>query len=166
MRPVPLVAADESPGGVEMATRYWEDLVEGERFTCRPVAFDREGILAFAKAYDPLPFHADEEAAGRSIFGGLIASALHTISACTRTVVEAHGDIAILSGLSIDEIRTFLPVRPGDVLVVEGRWEGLRRSRSRPDRGIAGLKCRVANQRGETVLEYGYRYLMACRPRI
>jgi acyl dehydratase len=144
--------------------RYWEDLAEGVRFTCRPVAFDRDAIIAFGKEYDPWPFHVDEEAAGRSIFGGVIASALHTISACTRVVVEANGDIAILSGLSIDEIRTFHPVRPGDVLTVEARWEGLRRSQSKPDRGIAGLKCKVVNQRGEIVLEYGYRYLVACRP--
>ena len=30
-----------------MGKRYWDDLTEGERFTCRPVAFDREGIVAF-----------------------------------------------------------------------------------------------------------------------
>ena len=90
-----------------MGKRYWEDLVEGERFTCRPVAFDREGIVAFGTEYDPLPFHLEGETARRSIFGDVIASALHTISACTRVVVEAHGEIAILSGLSIDEIRTF-----------------------------------------------------------
>jgi acyl dehydratase len=107
----------------------------------------------------------DGDAARRSIFGDVIASALHTISACTRVVVEAHGDIAILSGLSIDEVRAPLPVRPGDVLTVEGRWNGLRRSRSKPDRGIAGVECRVVNQRGETVMEYGYRYLVACRPK-
>jgi acyl dehydratase len=146
-----------------MGKRYWEDLVEGERFTCRPVAFERDGIVAFGKEYDPLPFHADEEAARGSIFGDVIASALHTISVCTRVVVEAHGEIAILSGLSIDEIRTFHPVRPGDVLTVEGCWDGLRRSRSKPDRGIAGLKCTARNQRGENVMEYGYRYLVACR---
>jgi acyl dehydratase len=156
--------AKNPPGGLRMEKRYWEDLVEGERFTCRPVAFDREGIVAFGKEYDPWPFHVDEEAAGRSIFGGVIASALQTISSCTRVVVEANGDIAILSGLSIDEVRTPLPVRPGDVLTVEARWEGLRRSRSKPDRGIAGLKCTVVNQKGEAVLEYGYRYLVACRP--
>ena len=147
-----------------MGTRYWEDLVQGERFTCRPVPFDREGIVAFGKEYDPLPFHVDGDAARRSIFGDVIASALHTISACTRVVVEAHGEIAILSGLSIDEVRTFHPVRPGDVLTVEGHWDGLRRSRSRPNQGIAGLKCRVVNQKGENVMEYGYRYLVACRP--
>ena len=93
----------------------------------------------------------------------MIASALHTLSACTRVVVEAHGEIAILSGLSIDEVKATAPVRPGHVLTVEGRWDGLRRSRSKPDRGIAGVRCRVVNQRGETVLEYGYRYLVACR---
>jgi acyl dehydratase len=151
-----------SEGG--MGKRYWEDLTEGERFTCRPVAFDRGGIVAFGKEYDPLPFHVDGEAAGRSIFGDVIASALHTVSACTRVVVEAHGDIAILSGLSIDEIHAFHPVRPGDVLTVEGRWIGLRRSRGKPDRGIAGLKCTVMNRKGEIVMEYGYRYLVACRP--
>jgi acyl dehydratase len=159
-------ARDEARTGPATGKRYWEDLTEGERFTCRPVAFDREGIVAFGKEYDPWPFHADEAAAAQSIFGDVIASALHTMSACTRVVVDAHGDIAILSGLSIDEVRTPLPVRPGDVLTVEGRWDGLRRSRSRPDRGIAGVKCRVVNQRGETVMEYGYRYLVACRPSV
>jgi acyl dehydratase len=147
-----------------MGKRYWEDLTEGERFTCGSVAFDRERIVAFGKEYDPWPFHVEGEAAGRSIFGGVIASALHTLSACTRVVVDAIGEIAVLSGLSIDEVRTPLPVRPGDVLTVEARWDGLRRSRSKPDRGIAGVKCRVVNQRGETVMEYGYRYLVACRP--
>ena len=147
-----------------MGKRYWEDLTEGERFTCRPVTFDREGIIAFGKEYDPWPFHVDEDAAGQSIFGGLIASAFQTVSACTRVVVEANGDVALLSGLGIDEVRTLLPVRPGDTLTVEARWEDLRRSRSRQDRGIAGLKCKVVNQRGETVLVYGYRYLVACRP--
>jgi acyl dehydratase len=149
-----------------MRKRYWEDLTEGERFTCRPVAFDREGIVAFGKEYDPLPFHVDGDGARGSIFGDVIASALHTLSACTRVVVEAHGEIAILSGLSIDEVSTSLPVRPGDVLTVEGRWDGLRRSRSKRDRGIAGVKCTVRNQRGETVMEYGYRYLVACRPSV
>jgi acyl dehydratase len=147
-----------------MGKRYWEDLTEGERFTCRPVAFDREGIVAFGKEYDPWPFHADEEAAGRSIFGDVIASALQTLSVCTRVVVEANRDVALLSGLGIDEVRTLHPVRPGDVLTVEARWSDLRRSRSNPDRGVAGVKCTVRNQRGEAVLEYGYRYLVACRP--
>src|SRR3970282_566154 len=127
-------ARDEDRTGPAAGKRYWEDLTEGERFTCRPVAFDREGIVALGKEYDPLPFHVGGESSDRSIFGDVIASALHTLSACTRVVVDAHGEIAILSGLSIDEVKAYLPVRPGDVLTVEGCWNGLRRSRSRPDR--------------------------------
>jgi acyl dehydratase len=146
-----------------MGRRYLEDLVEGEAFTCGPVPFEKEGILDFGRRYDPWPFHADEQAAADTIFGGLIASAFQTLSCCTRAVVESHGDLAVLSGLGIDEIRLPKPVRAGDVLTVEARWTELRRSRSRTDRGIARLACRVVNQRAETVMEYGYRYLIACR---
>lgn len=148
-----------------MTKKYWEDLSEGERLSCRPVVFARTDIMEFAKRFDPQPFHIDETIANASIFGGLIASALHTLSACTRVVVEAQGDLAIMSGLGIDEVKLFNPVKPGDVLSVEAYWSDLKRSRSKPDRGIADLKCKVSNQRGEPVADYGYRYLVACRHR-
>jgi acyl dehydratase len=148
---------------MNMEKRFWDDLKEGERLSCRPVVFGREDIINFAKQYDPQPFHVDEEVAEASMFGGLIASALHTISACTRVVVEAQGNLAILSGLGIDEVRLFNPVRPGDILSVEAFWSDLKRSRSKSDWGFANLRCKVTNQRGEVVAEYGYKYLVACR---
>ena len=72
-----------------MNKRFWEDLDEGERLTCRPVVFERAEIIEFARRFDPQPFHIDETVANASMFGGLIASSLHTISACTKVVVEA-----------------------------------------------------------------------------
>jgi len=54
----------------------------------------------------------------------------------------------------------FNPVRPGDVLSVEAWWTGLKKSRSKPDRGFASIRCTVANQRNEPVMEYGYRYFL------
>lgn len=143
--------------------RYFDDIADGERLDCRPVRMTREAIVAFGTAFDPQPFHVDEEAAKASLFGGLIASSLHTLSACTRSVVEALGDVAVLSGVGMHAVRMFQPVRPGDVLTVEAEWTELRRSRSRPDRGFASIRCRVVNQRGEEVVAYGYRYLVACR---
>lgn len=130
-----------------MGKKYWEDLKEGERLPCRPVAFERSDIIFFAKKYDPQPFHTDEAAAGSSIFGGLVASSLHTLAACTRVVVEARGDVAIISGIGMDE----------------ARWSDLRQSQSKPDRGVAGIRCKVSNQRGDPVVEYGYRYMIARR---
>ncbi|MDM8556330.1 MaoC/PaaZ C-terminal domain-containing protein [Desulfococcaceae bacterium HSG7] len=146
-----------------MPKRYFEDLVEGEKPDCADVAFTRNDIIEFAWRFDPQAFHTDENAAKKSAFGGLIASSLHTLAACIRVVVEAQGNMAILSGIGMHEVKMFNPVRPGDVLCVEARWCELKPSASKPSRGLASIKCKVVNQNGEAVIAYGYRYLLACR---
>jgi len=146
-----------------MERRYFDDLSDGEVLDCQPVLMTRETIIDFAKNFDPQPFHIDENAARESIFGGLVASSLHTLSACTRSVVDAQGDVTIISGVGMHEVNMFNPVRPGDTLSVKAWWTGLKRSRSKPDRGFAAIKCKVTNQRKEPVIEYGYRYLLACK---
>ena len=145
--------------------RYFGDLVEGERLDCEPVVMTREAIIEFASRYDPQPFHLDEKAAADSIFGGLVASSLHTLAACTRSVVEAQGSVAILSGVGMHAVKMFNPVRPGDILAVSAHWTDLKRSHSKPDRGFASILCNVSNQRGEQVVAYGYRYLIAEKER-
>jgi acyl dehydratase len=140
-----------------MDRKYYEDLAEGEHLHCRPVIITREAIIEFAQEFDPQPFHTDEHAAAQSFFGGLIASSLHTLSACTRVVVEAQGDVAILSGVGMDEVKMYNPVRPGDVLTIQAWWTDLKRSQSKPDRGFAAIRCSVVNQKGEAIIEYGYR---------
>ncbi|MDM8556666.1 MaoC/PaaZ C-terminal domain-containing protein [Desulfococcaceae bacterium HSG7] len=151
---------------IKMLKRYFEDLAEGEKPDCADVAFTRNDIIEFARQFDPQAFHTDEDAAKKSAFGGLIASSLHTLAACTRVVVEAQGDIAVLSGIGMHEVKMFNPVRPGDVLSIDARWCELKQSASRPDRGLASIKCKVINQNKEAVIAYGYRYLLACRIKI
>jgi len=146
-----------------MEKKYYDDLVEGEHLHCRTVVMTKEDITGFAREFDPQPFHTDEDAARRSLFGGLVASSLHILSACTRVVVEAQGDVAILSGVGMDEVKMYNPVRPADILTIEAWWTDLKRSESKPDRGFAGIRCKVSNQKGEPVIEYGYRYMIACR---
>jgi len=82
-----------------MSKRYFEDLIEGEKLDCNNIIFSRKDIINFAKQFDPQPFHTNEDAAEKSIFGGLIASSLHTLAACTRVVVKAQGNLSILSGV-------------------------------------------------------------------
>jgi len=146
-----------------MTRRYFEDITDGEQLKCQNVIVTREDIITFAKKFDPQSFHTDEDTAEESIFGGLIASSLHILSACTRAVVEAQGDVAILSGVGMDEAKMFNPVRPGDTLSVKAWWTDLKRSQSKPDLGFAAIRCKVTNQNGDPVIEYGYRYLLACK---
>ena len=146
-----------------MPKRHFEDITDGEPLNCSTVVLTRDDMVTFAERFDPQPFHTDEALARASIFGGLVASSLHVLSACTRVVVEAQRDVAILSGVGMDEVRMFNPVRPGDSLTIQAWWTDLRRTRSKPGQGLATVKCRVTNQRGEPVMEYGYRYLLAHR---
>ena len=146
-----------------MAKRYFEDISDGEPLDCRSLVITEKEIIEFAERFDPQPFHIDRNAARESIFCGLVASSLHTMSACTRSVVEAQSDVAILSGVGMHEVKMFNPVRPGDVLYVKAWWCELKKSKSKPDRGFASIQCRVLNQRKEAVIEYGYRYLVACK---
>ena len=98
-------------------TTYFEDLGVGEEHTFGRYEVTREEIVDFASSYDPQPFHIDEEAAGESIFGGLIASGWHTASMTMRLIVEEFlADAASVGSPGVDELRWREPVRPGDVL--------------------------------------------------
>jgi len=50
----------------------------------------RDDILEFARRYDPQPCNLDEEAAKRSIYGGLIASGWQTASLTTRMMCDSY----------------------------------------------------------------------------
>ena len=144
---------------------YLEDLAVGERYAGGTAMVDTTAIKAFAAAFDPQPFHLDEEAAKSSIFGRLVASGWHTMAVTMRLLVEGElRSLWGLVGLGADDLRWPRPVVPGDVLSVE--WEVLevRPSSSKPDRGTARLRVTTRNQRGETVLSLVTTILVPRRP--
>ena len=57
-----------------MSAIYFEDISVGDKTTSKSISVTKEEIIEFARKYDPQPFHIDEEAAKKSIYGGLIAS--------------------------------------------------------------------------------------------
>jgi len=61
--------------------KYLEDFAPGQTYRSGRVRIDAERIKTFAAEFDPQPFHQDDEAARRSIFGGLAASGWHTAAA-------------------------------------------------------------------------------------
>ena len=130
---------------------YLEDLPVGRRFKSAEHSIDERQIKAFASAFDPQPFHLDDVAAGKSIFGGLAASGWHTAAITMRLNVTSGLPIAGgIVGLGGD-LSWPKPVRPGDVLHVESEVVEVIPSRSRPDRGTVVVRSETRNGRGEVV---------------
>ena len=135
-----------------MAEKYLDDLAPGEKYGSGRIRVDAERIKRFAAEFDPQPFHLDEEAARKSIFGGLAASGWHTAALTMRLFVESEfrpaGGIV---GAGFDEFRWPLPVRPGDELRVEIEVLEVRPSKSRPTQGMVKVRVTTLNQNGEAV---------------
>ena len=129
---------------------YLDDLHVGQRFMSGTYLIDEEQIKAFAKQFDPQPFHLDAEAAKETLFEGLVASGWHTAAISMRLLVER---LPIAGGIvgAGGEIAWPKPTRPGDTLHVESEILELRPSRSRPDRGMATIRSETVNQLGEIV---------------
>jgi acyl dehydratase len=130
---------------------YLEDFQVGQRFTSATHRMDTEEIKAFARQFDPQPFHLDEAAAKRSIFGGLVASGWHTAAVSMRLQVESGLPVAGgMIGIGGEMIWP-QPTRPGDVLRVVSEIKEVTPSRSRPDRGVVRVRSETRNQRDEVV---------------
>ena len=112
-----------------------------------------EEILAFARRYDPQPFHVDAKAAGDSIYGGLIASGWMTASLAMRMMVDHYISVpASMGSPGMDELRWLQPVRPGDRLHMQVTVLEARPSQSKPDRGAILFLWEVLNQNAQTVM--------------
>jgi acyl dehydratase len=144
--------------------RYFEDFSVGETLDCGARTVTREEIVEFARVYDPQPFHLDDAAAERTIYGGLIASGWQTASITHGLFVRAvGGDMASMGSPGVDELRWLLPVRPGDTLSVRCVVLELTPSRSKPDRGSVRVAYETRNQRGELVMAMIGRGIIARR---
>lgn len=136
-----------------MSLMYLEYFQAGQTFDLGSIEVTQEQVVDFAQQFDPQPFHLDEEAGGKSIFGGLIASGWHTCSLVMRLAVDnLFSRTATLGSPGVNQIRWILPVRPGDILVAKTRVLAVTPSVSKPDRGTVELKYDVRNQNDQPVL--------------
>jgi len=132
--------------------RYLEDFEPGQKYGSGRLRVDAERIKSFAAEFDPQPFHQDEEAARRSIFGGLAASGWHTAAMTMRLLVESDFKPAGgIVGAGFDEFRWPLPVRPGDELYLDIEVLEVRPSKSRPTQGLIKVRTTTRNQKGQAV---------------
>jgi acyl dehydratase len=132
---------------------YWEDFAPGQRFEMGAHTFTEEEIIAFARQFDPQPFHIDREAAKKSFFGGLIASGWHTCSIAMRLSVDTYVSKTVsLGSPGLDNIRWLKPVRAGDTIRYARVVLESRPSASRSDVGLVKGRWEATNQAGELVM--------------
>lgn len=135
--------------------RYFEDFQEGESLELGQKTMNKEEIIRFAEEFDPQPFHLDEEAAKKSLFGKVAASGWHTASVFMRLYVDnVLNHSASLGAPGIEKLRWLKPVYPGDTLTAKYFIKNKRVSEKRPEVGIIYGEAQMFNQNGEQVLSF------------
>lgn len=147
-----------------MNARYYEDYETGDKIVSPGKTITESEIIDYAFRYDPQPFHMDKEMAAEHMYGGLIASGFLVCSVAFRlfTMANPFGDSS-LGSPGIDNMRWLLPVRPDDTIRVIVEVTAMRRSRSKPDRGLIDLDWQVLNQSNQTVMSMQTVQLVRCR---
>ena len=129
----------------------YEDLKVGMRFESRSLAVTPEDVDAFAREYDPQPFHLDPVAAKATFFGELVASGWHTSALTMRLVTESLPIAGGIVGGGVDELRWPTALRPGDTIRLECEVIEMRTLKSRAHLGLVKMRVVTLNQRGEVV---------------
>lgn len=144
---------------------FFEDLSIGYTVWSEGRLVPKAEIIEFAKVWDPQPFHIDEEKAGDTFFGALVASGAHTYAVTMRLGVDCRvltGNA--VAGFGVDEMRFRAPVAPESVLRARFRVKSTRTSSSKPDFGIVGWEVETFDQNGTRVLSAVMTNLYRRRP--
>jgi len=131
-----------------MSVLHFEDFSPGQTLALDGrYEVTREEIVAFAERYDPQPHHLDDEAAKRTVLGGLAASGWHVCAMAMRLIVDGLVAKAAAQGAAgVEECRWLKPVRPGDVLRLELEVLETRAPASRNDIGFVKIRWDIFNQ--------------------
>jgi acyl dehydratase len=153
-----------SETAMETKVFYLDDLTVGQRFSSGARTLGADEIKAFAREFDPQPFHLDEAAARETFFQGLAASGWHAAAIAMSLLVR--GGLPIAGGIigAGGEIAWKKPIRPGDTLHVESEIVEVTPSRSKPDRGTVVARSDTMNQNGEIVQTFTARLVVPRRP--
>jgi len=155
--------------------RFLEDIPIGERVQLGSHTFTTDAIKSFARRFDPQPFHLDEAAAKRSLFGALCASGWHTAATAMRLRVQyqqretaqmrARGEPVAALGPSpgFRDLKWLKPVYVGDTISYTIEYTEKRVSSSRPGWGLISFRNVGTNQNGEAVLSFMSVVFLECR---
>ncbi len=140
---------------------YFDELETGMKRTLSPAFIEKEEMLDFARKYDNIPLHTDEEYAKTTRFGRLIAPGVMSFMSVWAKYLEVDffGD-ELIAGMST-KIEWFRPVFPEDTLTAEAEITNLTRKNERS--GIVEVTINAFNEKGENVLKDTTEALVKCK---
>ncbi len=140
---------------------FFEDIKLNTVIEIAPAIIEKEKMLAFAKEYDNVPLHTDEEYAKTTHFGKLIAPGVMSFMAVWAKYLEVDlfGE-ELLAGKSV-KIEWFKPVFADDVLTSKAEVTKLEKRNER--NGTVELTFFAYNQNGEKVLEAVNEVVVKCK---
>jgi acyl dehydratase len=145
--------------------KFFDDIRIGDRESFGSHTFAAEEIKTFAARFDPQPFHLDEAAARKGMFGGIVGSGWHSVCLCMRMTVDAvFNHSSNMGSPGVEKIRFIRPLFPGDT--ISARIEVLDSvpSRSKPDRGRLTFGFTLTNQNNETIMDLQGMTIFGRRP--
>lgn len=129
---------------------YFDDLEIGMTVQIAPAFIEKEKMMDFARAYDNIPLHVDEDYAKASPFGALIAPGVMSFMSVWAKYLEVDFfGKELLAGKST-KIEWIKPVYAQDVLT--GKAEVTRKEERNTKNGIVEVTIHAYNQKGELVL--------------
>lgn len=140
---------------------YFDDIKLGMTVEIAPAVIEKEKMLAFAKTYDNIPLHTDEEYAKSTPFGKLIAPGVMSFMSVWAKYLEVDffGE-ELLAGKST-KIEWIKPVFADDVLI--GKATITKLLKRNPRNGLVEVSIEAYNQNGELVLKDVTEAIVKCK---
>lgn len=129
---------------------YFDEIEVGASVELAPAVIEKQKMIDFARLYDNIPLHTDEEYAKKTPFGRLIAPGVMSFMAVWAKYLEVDffGE-ELLAGKST-KIEWLKPVFAGDIL--KGKATVTKKTKRNEKNGIVEVTIQVCNQNGEMVL--------------
>lgn len=142
---------------------YFDELQVGMTVDIEPAVIEKKKMMAFARDYDNIPLHTDEEYAKNTPFGKLIAPGVMSFMSVWARYLEVDffGE-ELLAGKST-KIEWLKPVFADDVL--SGKAIITKLVKRNPKNGLVEVTIEAYNQNGELVLTDVTEAVVKCKTR-
>jgi len=140
---------------------YFEELKVGMSVETEPVTIEKENMMAFAREYDNIPLHTDEEYAKKTPFGQLIAPGVMSFMSVWAKYLKVDFVGENLLAGKTAKIEWFKPVFAGDVLT--GKASITKLTRRNELNGLAEITISVFNQNGDHVMTNVTESVVKCK---